>query len=168
MAEDAEPDTGWSSKTIGLAYHGNAIRKKERGVGYKAESLYSGNATTKGNVAFACYTGNFGVNIAIDAVDLGTLIANPPESTQRKAKRLTMTVDGEEMKSQVWVYMPKMGVYRARTQLAAAKVYNAVILGQDVAIKAPGKDNLVLNLPALDDEFQDFGAGCGMGRKAKK
>jgi len=159
---------GWQAYTINYAFTGSAVKKDMRGVYMPAESIYSGDATTPGNVAFTCYAGNFAVNVALEPMDMKDLMKSPDKSTRRKAKRPDVKINGESIKNADWIYMPKLKVYQARRRTTAAKFYNSVIRKDAISMRGKGKDFVSLNLPPLDPAFKEFGSECGMGTLAQK
>lgn len=144
------------------------MKKKYTGVVLPMDSVYSGNDTTEGNVAFTCFSGAFAANVALEPVNLGDIIKNPPKTKRTKLRRPDIRIDGEFMRSTDWIYLPKLRVYRARKKSTAAKLYNAVIRKNKVEMRAGSGDYTLLNLPPVDSAYKNFGAECGLGIAAKK
>ena len=160
--------TNWQAFNINYSFTGSAVKKDMRGVFMPAESLYSGDSTTPGNVAFTCYAGNFTVNVALEPMDMKDLMRSPHKSNRRKAKRPDIKINGAPIKNADWIYMPTLKVYQARRRSTAAKIYNSVIRQDTVSMRGRGKDFIQLNLPTVDPKFKNFGAECGMGTASKK
>jgi len=170
FAEEASPPSeGWQSENIKIRYIGSGVKREMRGVIMPAESIHSGDPTTSGNVVFTCYAGSFTAIFATEPTDFASIINQKKVAKGRfKRKRLKLKIDGDIQDSMDWVYIPNLGVYRARTKVGAAKLYNATIRGDSVAVKTPGKDYVPLNLPPVDMTFRNFGPECGLGKHAKK
>jgi hypothetical protein len=162
------PPTSWQAFTINYRFTGSAVKKDMRGVFMPAESIYSGNGTTPGNVAFTCYAGNFTVNVALEPMDMKELMRRPDKSNRRKAKRPDIKINGTAIKNADWIYMPALKVYQARRKSTAAKIYNSVVRQDTVSMRGRGKDFVPLNLPKVDAKFKEFGSECGLGTASKK
>lgn len=160
-------DAGWQAATLGISWRGYAIPKDELEKMRPAEVVYSGSIQTSGNVAFVCYNGRPSVSFAVEPTDMMAMMVDPPSSRRMKIKKPKMTVDGENIKSEEWIFMPALDVYRARRSAPFKTLYNATLLGSDVRAKI-GRIEMPLNLPPADDAFKDFGANCGIGRLADR
>ena len=162
----ATPDA-WQKRNIKLTFYGSGVQRDSRGQAYYAEAIYSGDETTAGNLAFTCYTGKLSASFALDPVDLGPLFANPANSRRLKNRRPVVLIDGEQVSSKDWIWMPKMKVYRARRRASTIQLYKAVLRGSTVEMQDRG-ETVRLNIPAADATFKNFGAGCGVGLGALK
>jgi hypothetical protein len=167
-AQAEASESGWSHVTMNIVWTGSGVKREYRGKAMPMETIYSGDKTTPGNVAFTCYAGTLSANVAFDPVDMKALVRNRPRTKRAKLRRPDMKIDGEFVKTADWIYVPKFKVYRARKRPPAAKLYNSVIRGSDVEMRPQGDDYMALNLPPPDRVFKNFGAECGMGLSAKK
>lgn len=166
VSSPSEKD-GWKKIMVTIAFAGSAVLRDERYEPNRVEVIYTGTGETRGNVQFNCYNGRPSVSFAVDPVDMREMLANAPDSRRRNLKRPKISIDGEQIKSQDWIYMPAMQVYRARRLASLKSLYNATVLGSAVQVKTRG-DSVLLNLPKADDVFKDFGAECGLGRLAER
>jgi len=164
----SESQAGWTAQTLRIRWLGNSVKKKYQGVTMPMDSIYSGDETTVGNVAFICHAGTFSVSAALKPNDFGVILKNPIRSKRPKIKRPNMKIDGESILSTEWIYMPEHKVYRAKKKLTAAKIYNSVLRKSKVEIKSSGGEYVSLNLPPVDRAFKNFGSECGLGIAAKK
>lgn len=168
-ADSAAPSEGWQSQNINIRYTGNGVKREMRGVINPAESIYSGDTTTSGNVVFTCLAGSITASFAQDPIDFVSIITQKKVVRGNfKRKRLTFKIAGEKQEFVGWAYIPKLGIYRAGKKSNAIKLYNAVIRGDGVEVKMGGKEYLPLKLPPVDTAFRNFGSECGLGIHAKK
>ena len=166
MEETTTPKTdGWNHLFMTITWTGSAVALDELGKPKPAEVIYSGTATTEGNVAFVCYDGRLSVSMALEPVDLRDAVLDTPSSRRLRVAIPDITIAGEEQSAKQWAYMPAMKVFRARKKSSAAKLYNAAIRNDPVTARYRG-DTISLNMPQIDNTFADFGADCGMGRNA--
>jgi len=167
-AEEAEPAPGWSSQITHMTWQGTGVKRDMRGKQMPIESIYSGNTETEGNVAFTCYIKSFSASFAPDAVDLESVLRQGASTKQVKLRRPDIKINGEKIDRTDWIYLPKLGVYRARKKSTSAKLYNAVIRRDKIEVKTRRRDYVALNLPPVDITFKNFGPECGLGAHAKK
>ena len=83
----------------------------------------------------------------------------------------TLTIDGEIANQERWQYRPALRLIspeKKHARSVAAKMYNAIVRKQSVAIKLATRDPVTLVLPAANAGFSEFGADCGIGKFAKK
>ena len=170
FAEEASaPSEGWQSFDIKIRYTGGGIKREMRGVIKPAESIFSGDTNTSGSVILTCVGGSFTASFAPDPIDFVSIITQGKVAKGNyKRKRLDFKINGEVEQRIDWVYIPKLGVYRAGKRSSAAKLYNATIRGDRVEVKTRGKDYQPLFLPPVDTAFRNFGSECGLGIYAKK
>jgi hypothetical protein len=163
MAQSASE--GWKADTLRISFTGTAVNKDDRGVVRPIEIVYTGTADTPGNVIFVCYMGRKSLNFAIRPTDMPTLLTESLDSNRRRSSDPIITVDGEQIKSQDWTYMPVVGAYHARRPASFRTFYNATILGSTVRVRSNG-EAITLNLPKADHNFKTFGSECGLGLNA--
>lgn len=170
IAKDtAGPSEGWQSQNVSIRYTGLGVKREMRGVINPAETIYSGDTTTSGNVVFTCFAGRFTASFASAPIDFASIITQKKVAKGGfKRKRLKFKTAGETSEVAGWAYIPKLEIYRAGRRSAAAKLYNAAIRGDDVQVKIRGKGYQPLNLPPVDAAFKTFGAECGLGIHANK
>ncbi len=164
----SDSQRGWTSQTLHMIWTGMGVKKEFRGATMPMDSIYSGDETTSGNVAFTCFAGAFSANVALKPVSLENIIKNPPKTRRAKLKRPDIKIDGEIIKSTDWIYMPKLEVFRARKKSTASKLYNSVIRKTKVEMRSGLGDYTLLNLPPVDRAYKNFGSECGLGIAAKK
>ena len=163
------PSEGWQTQNMKIRYLGSGVKRDMRGVINPVESIHSGNPTTSGNVVFTCLAGSLTVSFASEPVDFQAILTQKKVAKGRvKPKRLDFKIAGEDQQFVDWVYIPKLGIYRARKKLTAAKLYNAAVRGDSVEVKTRGKTYQSLNFPPVDTAFKNFGTDCGLGIHAKK
>ena len=144
------------------------MKRVMRGKRIPIDSIYSGTAETTGNVAFSCYVNTFAASFAPDAIDLKEALQLGVSTKQVKLRRPDIKINGEKIKRTDWIFLPKLGVYRAHKKSTSAKLYNAVILGDKIEAKTKGRAYVTLNLPPVDRVFKNFGPECGLGAYGKK
>lgn len=166
LSEIKAPD-GWKRVTIRVSWRGGGVSLDELGKVRTAEVIYSGTADTSGNVSFSCYNGRPSVSFAIRPTNMREMLTNPPDSSRMKLQRPKISINGERIKSEDWIYMPAMKVYRARRIAPLKSLYNATVRGADVRVKTRG-DDIRLNIPKADTVFKNFGAECGLGLRAER
>lgn len=76
--------------------------------------------------------------------------------------------DGDKIALGRWIYDKSDHSAYSNKRKPAAKLYNAVVRGQMVKIIAQGKTSFTLDFPKPNKAFAEFGAGCGIGKLAKK
>jgi len=163
-----ESGDGWSSMTSRITWTGLGVKREYRGVKMPIDAVYSGTEETAGNAAFTCYAGTLTAALALEPVNMRNAVKASSMTGNVKRKRLDMKIDGEALKSENWIYMPELKVYRARKKSMSAKLYNAVIRQSAVEIKAGGDDYVPVKLPRVDRVFGNFGSECGLGTAARK
>lgn len=166
----AVQDTGleWVSLNFSAAFSGNAVKKDLLYKPFAGDAIYTNQPNASGNVSFSCFRGTLAANVGLTPTDFETLFADPPRSRRRKARSVDLVIDGENTRSTTWSYVPAMKIYMPQKKSIVRKLYNAVIRRSVVTAGTDYNDPVTLLLPKPNAAFADFGAECGLGRKAKK
>lgn len=164
-ARAADEPARWDAMDMRVTYTGSAVRMSELDVANAAEALYSVAPGHAGTVAFTCLKGELSVAVSLKPVSMRDMLLNPPDSSRHKLIRPKFTAGGKRMSVEDWIYMPAMSVARARRNSSVRQLYNAAVRGLPVVMSHRG-DRVAVVLPPVDADFRDFGAACGLGRKA--
>ncbi len=162
----SQPANTWKTFDMTMSYSGDGLTKKRRATIDSGEVIHTTSQTTSG-LMFTCLAGYFMVAASMDPQDFRELYKQ--STTRSKLRHIDMSIDGgEKIPLGLWFYKPKLRTVSSRKRFQAAKLYNAVVRRQNVTLYLSGKKPVVLNLPSPNSIFANFGAGCGIGKLAKK
>lgn len=161
-ADDAKLP-GWNDHDYLISFSGNAVRKNVREKLYVAETAYTDMPDSAGNVALTCVNGALSVAVAFKPVDMKAFVEENHTTRGWSFKLITMKIDGKRQELNKWMYMHSLGVAIPRKKSDRAKIYNAVLRGQNVTLDMDFRDAVDLHLPAPNQGFNEFGGACGMG-----
>lgn len=88
--------------------------------------------------------------------------ANAP---YRRTIDVQMKRKGEDEGKSPWTLIPAVNTLHTKTHTEAAKIYNATILQETVALDIPREGSVELVLPQIDDTFTAFANACSPGSK---
>lgn len=165
IAQDTSVE--WVSLNFSAAFSGNAVKKDLLYKPFAGDAIYTNQPNASGNVSFSCFRGTLAANVGLIPTDFENLFADPPRSRRRKARSVDLVIDGEDTRSTTWSYVPAMKIYMPQKKSVVRKLYNAVIRRSVVTAGTDYNDPVTLLLPKPNAAFADFGAECGLGRKAK-
>lgn len=128
-----------------------------------AETLHSSGASTNG-AAFTCTGGKLNLVIAMEPQDIGEYVKDDIKSKRRITRTMSLLINGKNVERTPWTLNKKAGLATPLNRTTPSKVYNATIRGDEVSIsRSASKPPVVLNLPAVNADFADFGGPCGIG-----
>jgi len=120
----------------------------------------------KPHLYFYCVQGELEVNVSTEPVSFDAL--GEWMSHRRRIRRVRLFVNGEEADVTDWVHDTSNQVLKPGRHTPKAKLYNAVIRGDDIALQVSGKGRIELELAPVNDAFKAFGGPCGLGKFAPK
>ena len=160
-----DTSASWDRKTLSLAFTGNGVKKSVRNKPFRGEVIYTNATEQSGNVAFVCLRNTLTANVALGPTNYGEVIEEWIHTRRARTWKPSLTINGEEIKSSMWTYVPKLKLVVPRKKVVAKKLYNAAIRGDEVVFDTDHMKPLTLILPKPNATFADFGAACDMGRK---
>lgn len=171
------PENVWYLHETTLRYKGNGYSDKVKANTIRGEILFT-TSMTKSGLYFSCFDGKFRVGTTFTPQNLpkafsgfktmgisgdGKFVPVPESLTF-----IDMTLNGgDKIGLGRWLIDKDAQAVKSRSRKPSAKIYNAIARKQNITIHM-GRKEAVLDLPKINAAFADFGAGCGLGRKAKK
>lgn len=130
-----------------------------------AQNMSEDGTPLAGSVGFACAGQKLHVMFSYDDVELDS--AFKEAWTERRAKQRvgTLSVDGESQRRGGFTEMRDTKLYMSMSPADKRSFYKSVVQAQNVAVRLRG-ETIQLSMPAINDDFREFGAACGLGTLA--
>ena len=107
--------------------------------------------------AFHCDQDRLRVRVALEGGDLRATLSDVfPRARQSP---VTLLIEGEEQGRDEWIYLPEHKIIVAPSRAPSAKVFNAVVKGEAVAVRHR-QEIVPVALAPIDDAFRGFVDRC--------
>lgn len=127
-----------------------------------AQNMSEDGSPLAGSLGFACTNNKLFVMLSYDDVDMSSAIEAAWKEDRAKPRAGTLYVDGTSGDRSGFMDMRDSKVYMSMTPGDRRTLYNGVIRGQDLSTRIRG-NRQDLHVPAVNDDFRQFGAECGLG-----
>lgn len=167
----AQPHQGWLLREMIYTTTGLGVKHEYRDRPTNIEILYSKSQTKPGDVAFICANKQLTLRVTTVLGDvyniIGDNISNSYEfnGNKRRTFRPQIWISEARAKKTKWIEGREERVVMPTEYKAVADIYNAVVTGKQVRFKRKKDYDLILNLPAVNEDFLAFGTECGIGNK---
>ena len=124
-----------------------------------SQAIYTSSDMTPGILLTCSAQGKLGVLFDLGG---GDIIANAQGRTLRKPRRyqVSMTLGERPTLTEDWIYIPRRKQIQPRRSSTVAKIYNAMIRGQQASIDISRKGTYNMEFPAINDAFRSFASTC--------
>lgn len=113
-------------------------------------------------IRFSC-SDEYGLMATITFMPAAELSTKKLGNAKIDARAVSMWIgqNGEVVKDQApWTIVRKMRRIQTRSGATAAKIYNAVVMGERITFEEPFKGRITLTPPPFDDNFLYFSRNC--------
>lgn len=157
-------------KSYGRGYSDRRRANKEIG-----ETLFT-SSTTEPGIFFSCLDKKFRVGIVYEAQGMFEAFENMEiygvsgnggfVPTLNSLAHVSARFDGQAQEALgEWLYFKAGSTALSRDNMGAAKLYNAIVRGQNIQVTIRANNVVSLVFPEISNNFADFGAECGIGRQ---
>lgn len=116
--------------------------------------------TAVNGVQLQCRPGQMAATVALEPFDFAVLRDGKKDKLPR-ATKVRLFVNGEMVDRRDWVYMPQLNLaVPSGGRKIPAKIFNAVVRGDDVEVQVAGMKRVTITLPAADAAFKQFAKDC--------
>lgn len=172
-AENGTPNV-WETRQIRLSYMGNGHSDRRKAKIDTGEVLFTTSETEIG-IYFSCIAGSLRAGLTFKPQNIREAFRKQTMSgvssggsfvpTGRSLSYVDMTLNGgEKIGLGRWHYSKEKQTAYSRKRKPAAKLYNALVRKQVIAVETKSKDPVTIVVPKFNAAFADFGAECGIGR----
>lgn len=168
----------WQMDHVTFRYRGPGYSDKQKSVEHIGDILFT-TSTTKHGLYLNCVGGKFRAGLVFAPQDMknafnrievkGVGVGGKLILTDKGRISIDMKLDdGSKIGLGRWVHNKKTNSAFSIGRKSSAKLYNAVVRKQKVTIFVARHKPIILDLPKPNKAFAEFGAGCGIGKLAKK
>ena len=169
-----QPVNSWASQPIRMTYTGEGHSDRRKAKIDHGEILYT-TSTAQPGLYLRCLEGRLRAGLVFKPQDMRKAFSGLSVSgvsggggfvpIEKQLAYVDMWTDGgEKIGLGRWTYSKKNSAAISRKRVPAAKLYNAVVKGQNIKVKSKGLDAVTLSIPKINSDFANFGGECGMGR----
>ena len=177
VATEIQANT-WKMDHVKFRYKGRGYSDKQKAKIETGDVMYTTSTTSPG-LYLSCIGGKFRAGIVLEPRDMrqtfktikvsGVPVGGKLYLSHKDRMYLDMRLDdGPKISLGRWTYDKRELSAYSTGRKPAAKLYNAVVRGQTVQIMSEGRKTTTLDLPKPNKSYAEFGAGCGIGKLAKK
>lgn len=129
-----------------------------KGQSAEAPRIIYAETDTGGALLSCSQAGKLKTILSSSGEDFGNRVHKPAK--YRRGIDVALTV-GETVNDETrWHYMPAIETIYSTRHSQAAKLYNAVVRGDEVSVSVDGKTYTTMTLPGVDSTFRAFAKTC--------
>jgi hypothetical protein len=178
QSPDADSQTNqWAARKTVMSY-GRGYSDRRRANDETGETLFT-SSTAEAGIYFSCLDKKFRVGLVYEAQSMSDAFSSLEISgisgngnfvpTQSSLAFVSVRLDGQKKNTLgQWLYFEDNAATLSRDNEGARILYNAVVRGQNIALKIRDHDPVTLVVPSVSDVFAEFGADCGVGRNRNR
>lgn len=127
-----------------------------------AQNFSDDGTPEAGSLGFACVNETLHVMFSYEDVALDQAFKDAWTERRAKSRVGTLSINGDSQKRGGFTDLRDTKLYMSLSPSDKRNLYRAVVTGQDMSVRVRN-ETVEIKAPAVNNDFREFGADCGLG-----